>query len=93
MDDFDNAFNSLGTLMVGPVARTVVVVVVVLVVRVVVVVVGGGGHFRGFGFFGGFWGVLDGSEGEKDRRQFLAVWNFWRCFGGFTWLQGPKKTW
>ena len=39
MDDFDNAFNSLGTLMVGPVARTVVVVVV-LVVRVVVVVVG-----------------------------------------------------
>ena len=55
MDDFDNAFNSLGTLMVGPVARTVVVLVV-LVVRVVVVVVGGGGHFRGFGFFGGFWG-------------------------------------
>ena len=53
MDNFDNAFNSLGTLMVGPVARTVVVVVVVLVVRVVVVMVGGGGHFRGFVFFAG----------------------------------------
>ena len=49
---------------------------------------------RGFGFFFGFWGVLDGSEGQKRHSEgdFRGFGFFFWVLGGFRWLRGPKKT-